>query len=262
MDTRDLLLKAIYKDCTWDDWEDDLPWDIADKKPQYYSYEPGSQPVQQELINLWKTSINDREKEKTKKNNTKESSIMKNVLFLAPGYAYAKSVISNQSKELDRKKIPYNASTDYNNLYIQTDKVRIELTCVDPIKYTPNLFKNRDAVFGKKELIYKAEETLSETYFNKPFMSLSAYINKFHAQDKVEVVKPIETYIPEIKNAYFNNPMTVVMWEDGTKTMIRCQDGDTYSAETGLALCIAKKALGNMPNFNNVFKKWIPEEKE
>lgn len=245
------MLAAIYKDEVWDD---DLTWGVKPDRPQYYSYEPRT--LCDKLLII-------REKEEPKKmNNTKESSIMKNVLFLAPGYAYAKSVISNQSKELDRKKIPYNASTDYNNLYIHTDKVSVELVYMDPIKYTPNLFKNRDAVFGKRELISKAEDTLTGIYIKRPAMSLSAFISKTHAQDTVETVEPLKTYIPEIKNAYFNNPMTVVMWEDGTKTMIKCQDGDTYSAETGLALCIAKKALGNMPNFNNVFKKWIPEEKE
>lgn len=65
---------------------------------------------------------------------------------------------------------------------------------------------------------------------------------------------------PTIKNVYFNNPVTVVIWSDGSKTIVRCQPGDTYSKETGLALCIAKKYLGNKGNFNEVFKKWIPEE--
>lgn len=67
--------------------------------------------------------------------------------------------------------------------------------------------------------------------------------------------------LPNIKNVYFNNPVTVVLWDDGTKTLVRCQDGDTYSRETGLALCMAKKAMGNKSNFNDIFKKWIPEEK-
>lgn len=68
--------------------------------------------------------------------------------------------------------------------------------------------------------------------------------------------------LPNIKNVYFNNPVTVVLWDDGTKTIVRCQDGDTYSKETGLALCMAKKAMGNKSNFNDIFKKWIPEEKK
>lgn len=63
-----------------------------------------------------------------------------------------------------------------------------------------------------------------------------------------------------IKNVYFNDPVTVVIWADGTKTIVRCQDGDTYSKETGLAMCFAKKALGNKGGFNDVFHKWIPEE--
>ena len=64
----------------------------------------------------------------------------------------------------------------------------------------------------------------------------------------------------KIKNVVFNDPATIILWEDDTKTVVKCQEGDTYSKETGLALCIAKKALGNQGNFNEVFKKWIPEE--
>ena len=59
-----------------------------------------------------------------------------------------------------------------------------------------------------------------------------------------------------IKKVVFNNPATVVFWQDGTKTVVKCQDGDTYNKETGLALCFAKKALGNKGNFNEIFKKW------
>lgn len=60
----------------------------------------------------------------------------------------------------------------------------------------------------------------------------------------------------EIKKVMFNEPATIVFWEDGTKTVVKCQDGDTYNKETGLALCIAKKALGNKSSFNNLFKKY------
>lgn len=196
-----------------------------------------------------------------KKENNMNATTIKNVLFLAPGYNYAKSVVANQSKELDRKKIPYNASTKPDNFYIHTDKVHVEIVYMDPIKWTSAIFQKRDAVFGKKELIDKAREMFHcVMVFPKPTMSLSKYIRDAHSESfRAEPVKPRETYIPEIKNVYFNNPMTVVLWEDGTKTMVRCQEGDIYSAETGLALCIAKKALGNMPNFNNVFRKWIPD---
>ena len=63
-----------------------------------------------------------------------------------------------------------------------------------------------------------------------------------------------------IKEVIFNDPATIVIWSDGTKTVVKCQPGDVYSKETGLALCIAKKYLGNKGNFNEVFKKYIKEE--
>lgn len=65
---------------------------------------------------------------------------------------------------------------------------------------------------------------------------------------------------PSILKVIFNDPATIVIWSDNTKTVVKCQPGDTYDAEKGLALCISKKFLGNKGNFNEVFKKWVPEE--
>lgn len=65
---------------------------------------------------------------------------------------------------------------------------------------------------------------------------------------------------PTIKRVIFNAPATIVLWSDRSKTVVKCQPGDDYSEELGLAMCIAKKYLGNHGNFNEVFKKWILEE--
>lgn len=63
-----------------------------------------------------------------------------------------------------------------------------------------------------------------------------------------------------IKKVYFNDPVTVVLWEDGTKTIVKSCEGDTYDPEKGLAMAIAKKALGNKGNYYEVFKKWLQED--
>jgi hypothetical protein len=47
------------------------------------------------------------------------------------------------------------------------------------------------------------------------------------------------------KKVIFNNPATIVIWSDGTKTVVTRQKGDRYNKEEGLALCYMKKALGN-----------------
>ena len=68
--------------------------------------------------------------------------------------------------------------------------------------------------------------------------------------------------LPDIKNVIFNDPVTIVFWSDGSKTVVKVQDGDEYDEEKGLAMAISKKALGNKGNYCNEFKKWLPEEDE
>ena len=49
----------------------------------------------------------------------------------------------------------------------------------------------------------------------------------------------------QYKRVVFNPPATIVLWEDGTKTVVKCGENDVYDPEKGLALCFMKKALGN-----------------
>lgn len=64
-----------------------------------------------------------------------------------------------------------------------------------------------------------------------------------------------------IKKVIFNNPATIVFWSDGSKTVVKSYLDD-YDPEKGLAMAIAKKALGNEGNYYNVFKKWLPKDDE
>ena len=70
------------------------------------------------------------------------------------------------------------------------------------------------------------------------------------------------TKLPEIKDVIFNEPATIIIWKDGTKTVVKCQEGECYDPEKGMAMAISKKALGNKGNYCEVFKKWLPEEEE
>lgn len=63
----------------------------------------------------------------------------------------------------------------------------------------------------------------------------------------------------EIKDVKYHNPATIVFWKDGTKTVVKCQKGDTYNPELGLAMCIIKKMCDNKGNYNDVFNKWLPK---
>lgn len=81
-------------------------------------------------------------------------------------------------------------------------------------------------------------------------------------------VRPNLTYrlprynlLTEITNVIFNDPATIVFWNDGTKTVVKAEN-EPFDPEKGLAMAIAKKALGNKGNYYNEFKKWLPDEEE
>jgi hypothetical protein len=60
-----------------------------------------------------------------------------------------------------------------------------------------------------------------------------------------------------IKQVIFNDPATIVIWWDDTKTVVKCQKGDTFDKEKGLAMAICKRLYGNESNYNNVINKWV-----
>ena len=62
--------------------------------------------------------------------------------------------------------------------------------------------------------------------------------------------------MPGIKEVIFNDPATIVIWADGEKTVVKCQNGEPYDPEKGLAMAITKRALGNKGNYFDEIKKW------
>lgn len=64
-----------------------------------------------------------------------------------------------------------------------------------------------------------------------------------------------------IRKVMFSNPATIVLWSDGTKTVVKCGPDDIFDKEKGLAMAIVKKMAGNDSRFHKVFKKWCkPDE--
>lgn len=104
------------------------------------------------------------------------------------------------------------------------------------------------AMFDGIEIPIKVNSlSLDHSWDGLPHIELDGYIIGRTAYD------PIERVI-------FNDPATIVIWKDGTKTVVKCQEGDTFSRELGLAMAISKKFFGNKGKYNEVFKKWVKEE--
>lgn len=63
--------------------------------------------------------------------------------------------------------------------------------------------------------------------------------------------------MPLIKKVIFNPPATVVIWQDGKKTVVKAHN-EEFDPEKGLAMCIAERYFGNYSRF----KKTIEENLE
>ena len=63
--------------------------------------------------------------------------------------------------------------------------------------------------------------------------------------------------IPEIKELVFNNPATIIFWKDGTKTIVKTQNGSPFDKEKGFCMAVVKKLFGNEGNYYNIVDKWI-----
>lgn len=64
-------------------------------------------------------------------------------------------------------------------------------------------------------------------------------------------------YLPRIEMVIFNDPATIIYWDDGAKTVVKCQPGDTFSAETGLMAAMLKRFMGNDNTYNKVINSWL-----
>ncbi len=102
-----------------------------------------------------------------------------------------------------------------------------------------------------------AKYNMRKKYIEEAHLSSLQYMALANCKSALpkKIIKP---RFPAIKKVHFNDPVTVVLWTDGTKTIVRAEN-EEYDPEKGLAMAIAKKTLGNKGSYYKTFKKWLPE---
>ena len=64
--------------------------------------------------------------------------------------------------------------------------------------------------------------------------------------------------VPKAAKVIFNYPATIVIWEDGTKTVVKVK-GEYFDEEKGFAMAFMKKVMGNTGKYFDEVKKWCKE---
>lgn len=68
----------------------------------------------------------------------------------------------------------------------------------------------------------------------------------------------ISAWCFQIKKVIFNPPATIVLWNDGSKTVVNARN-EPYDKEKGLAMAICKRVYGNNNKYYELFKDLISE---
>lgn len=123
--------------------------------------------------------------------------------------------------------------------YIDTDNVK-----TSGEKITLNSVYGRQA--GKS--IADARQFIGNRMTYQEYLTVLGYRN------------PKQIMFTNIEKVIFNNPATIVIWTDGTKTVVKCE-GEKFDPEKGLAMAITKKLLGNNQGYYyDIFTKWLPKK--
>lgn len=87
-----------------------------------------------------------------------------------------------------------------------------------------------------KPIYRKLNVTMAEEftkYYNNYVTTTNAVFN---------TIRTAQTVIPKIKDVIYNDPATIVFWEDGTKTVVKCKN-EKFDPEKGLAMAFQKRCL-------------------
>lgn len=75
-----------------------------------------------------------------------------------------------------------------------------------------------------------------------------------------ELKRSISKYTP--KRIVYNNPATIVFWNDGTKTVVKCAETEIFSEYYGFLACLAKKIYGTNSEISRVIRTHSYQPKE
>lgn len=141
----------------------------------------------------------------------------------------------------DELKIRLNS---YYGTYIDTDTLEKRhrlVPGVEPFTFTPEPIEEDIAS------LYPINKGLGER-FRKEFMGMWSSTGSDY--DRL-----IEGNIKEV---IYNANATIVLWRDGTKTVVKRQKGDRHDPEKAFAMCIIKKLAGNTGSYYDIFKQHVP----
>ena len=107
----------------------------------------------------------------------------------------------------------------------------------------------------------------NDTYFTeqvaKDLLDSIYGIHSKTLKEEIQMKTKSHSACNPIEKVIFNNPATIVFWKDGTKTIVKRQEGAEFDPEKGLAMAICRHYLCDicgLERYDGVFKRYMPKE--
>lgn len=103
------------------------------------------------------------------------------------------------------------------------------------VELTEHMHKSFSDFYVSKSVTFAGDSFSIERILTDLYCSRPAEGNMF--------IMPLG--IPTIDKVIFNEPATIILWDDGSKTVVKCTDGEEYDPAIGFAMAYVKKLYGN-----------------
>ena len=166
----------------------------------------------------------------------------------------------------------YNYNFDLVTIDTSNTDVRKETELLELFAKTKMVKTDYNACSKRKDGLRAAGYYMDESIILKTLMEMDGSCGKtdISREEAKEVMRcfikdiygiPNMVYPVKIEKVIFNDPATIVIWSDGSKTVVKCAN-EEFDKEKGLAMAICKRVLGNKGNYFNDFRRWIKDEEE
>ena len=105
-----------------------------------------------------------------------------------------------------------------------------------------------------------SDDILMHLLEDKIIESGNKIIEEVEKREEEQKRTEIDSFIGSIRKIIFNDEATIIFWDDGTKTVVKCDIDDYYDREKGIALCIVKHLFGDIGYYNEIFKSFEPKK--
>lgn len=178
-------------------------------------------------------------------------------------YEISKDLVADIKKAIEHLKSRGENKMNKKMYHVSNIELRSSRSQMDEMTFTVNVLNSSYAEREDCDRIKEAIENIGKNneipvYRNGTWTPGLPYLYVGRGNGKSQFLKALyyNSIRFDIKDVIFNDPATIVLWADGTKTVVKAEN-EPFDPEKGLAMAISKRALGGKYNYYDTFKKYV-----